>query len=104
MGTSSSHVHSSPLPFPPVHYDRLGHPGGVTAAAAAAAAGATTATPVTGSSRASGDPTSAAAAQTKMVESIRKRQYRVGLNLFNKKPERGINYLTQKVVELIELD
>lgn len=26
-------------------------------------------------------------------EVLRKRQYRVGLNLFNKKPERGINYL-----------
>ncbi|KAK2724301.1 IQ motif and SEC7 domain-containing protein 1-like isoform X3 [Artemia franciscana] len=33
---------------------------------------------------------------TKVLESLRKRQYRVGLNLFNKKPERGISYLIQK--------
>lgn len=31
-----------------------------------------------------------------MTETIRKRQYRVGLNLFNKKPEKGINYLVRK--------
>ncbi|KOB77768.1 putative guanyl-nucleotide exchange factor, partial [Operophtera brumata] len=29
----------------------------------------------------------------KVSETVRKRQYRVGLNLFNKKPERGIAYL-----------
>ncbi|GJQ68086.1 putative regulation of ARF protein signal transduction [Trypoxylus dichotomus] len=29
-------------------------------------------------------------------ETIRKRQYRVGLNLFNKKPERGITYLIKQ--------
>lgn len=28
-----------------------------------------------------------------MPEVVRKRQYRVGLNLFNKKPERGVTYL-----------
>ncbi|XP_054724143.1 IQ motif and SEC7 domain-containing protein 1-like isoform X2 [Uloborus diversus] len=31
----------------------------------------------------------------KLTEIQRKRQYRVGLNLFNKKPERGIRYLIQ---------
>ncbi|RZF33276.1 hypothetical protein LSTR_LSTR007621 [Laodelphax striatellus] len=29
-------------------------------------------------------------------ETLRKRQYRVGLNLFNKKPERGISYLVRR--------
>ncbi|XP_025075209.1 IQ motif and SEC7 domain-containing protein 1 [Pogonomyrmex barbatus] len=29
-------------------------------------------------------------------ETVRKRQYRVGLNLFNKKPERGISYLIRR--------
>lgn len=29
-------------------------------------------------------------------ETVRKRQYRVGLNLFNKKPEKGISYLVRK--------
>lgn len=29
-------------------------------------------------------------------EMVRKRQYRVGLNLFNKKPERGIAYLVRQ--------
>lgn len=29
-------------------------------------------------------------------ETVRKRQYRVGLNLFNKKPERGIAYLISR--------
>lgn len=29
-------------------------------------------------------------------ETVRKRQYRVGLNLFNKKPERGIGYLISR--------
>lgn len=33
---------------------------------------------------------------TKMSETIRKRQYRVGLNLFNKKPEKGIAYLIKR--------
>ncbi|XP_055538505.1 IQ motif and SEC7 domain-containing protein 3 isoform X2 [Wyeomyia smithii] len=32
----------------------------------------------------------------KVSETIRKRQYRVGLNLFNKKPEKGITYLIRK--------
>lgn len=32
----------------------------------------------------------------KISETIRKRQYRVGLNLFNKKPERGISYLIRR--------
>lgn len=31
-----------------------------------------------------------------MSETIRKRQYRVGLNLFNKKPEKGIAYLIRR--------
>lgn len=31
-----------------------------------------------------------------LTEIQRKRQYRVGLNLFNKKPERGIRYLIQR--------
>ena len=29
-------------------------------------------------------------------EVLRKRQYRVGLNLFNKKPEKGISYLISR--------
>nr|CAD7570946.1 unnamed protein product [Timema californicum] len=32
----------------------------------------------------------------KVSETVRKRQYRVGLNLFNKKPERGITYLIRR--------
>ncbi|KAK9890484.1 hypothetical protein WA026_010565 [Henosepilachna vigintioctopunctata] len=32
----------------------------------------------------------------KITETLRKRQYRVGLNLFNKKPERGIDYLIRR--------
>lgn len=32
----------------------------------------------------------------KISETVRKRQYRVGLNLFNKKPEKGITYLIRK--------
>ncbi|XP_044742121.1 IQ motif and SEC7 domain-containing protein 2 [Chrysoperla carnea] len=32
----------------------------------------------------------------KVSETVRKRQYRVGLNLFNKKPERGITYLMRR--------
>ncbi|KAJ6633821.1 IQ motif and SEC7 domain-containing protein 1 [Pseudolycoriella hygida] len=32
----------------------------------------------------------------KVSETVRKRQYRVGLNLFNKKPEKGIEYLMQR--------
>ncbi|KAJ2941039.1 hypothetical protein O0L34_g13170 [Tuta absoluta] len=32
----------------------------------------------------------------KVSETVRKRQYRVGLNLFNKKPERGIAYLISR--------
>ncbi|XP_055343001.1 IQ motif and SEC7 domain-containing protein 1-like isoform X2 [Paramacrobiotus metropolitanus] len=34
--------------------------------------------------------------QPKISETRRKRQYRVGLNLFNKKPERGMEYLIEK--------
>ncbi|XP_076357496.1 IQ motif and SEC7 domain-containing protein 1-like isoform X2 [Tachypleus tridentatus] len=34
--------------------------------------------------------------KSQVSELQRKRQYRVGLNLFNKKPERGINYLIHK--------
>lgn len=34
--------------------------------------------------------------QAKLSETIRKRQYRIGLNLFNKKPEKGIAYLMHK--------
>ena len=86
------HVHSSPLPFPPVHYDRLTNHGAAGSGAGGSGAGGSktpeASAPVS---------ISQAAAHTKMVESIRKRQYRVGLNLFNKKPERGIQYLTQKV-------
>jgi hypothetical protein len=33
--------------------------------------------------------------QMKLAETLRKRQYRIGLNLFNKKPEKGIAYLIQ---------
>lgn len=36
------------------------------------------------------------ALQQKYSETRRKRQYRVGLNLFNKKPEKGIAYLIEK--------
>lgn len=32
----------------------------------------------------------------KVSETVRKRQYRVGLNLFNKKPERGVNHLIRR--------
>lgn len=31
----------------------------------------------------------------KMSEVIRKRKYRIGLNLFNKKPEKGVEYLVK---------
>lgn len=37
-----------------------------------------------------------AANSYKISETVRKRQYRVGLNLFNKKPERGIAYLIRR--------
>ncbi|CAG0889691.1 unnamed protein product [Darwinula stevensoni] len=33
---------------------------------------------------------------SQISETLRKRQYRVGLNLFNKKPEKGITYLIQR--------
>lgn len=36
------------------------------------------------------------ASMPKVPEVVRKRQYRVGLNLFNKKPERGITYLINR--------
>ncbi|XP_055704900.1 IQ motif and SEC7 domain-containing protein 1 isoform X1 [Phlebotomus papatasi] len=32
----------------------------------------------------------------KVSETIRKRQYRIGLNLFNKKPEKGVTYLIRR--------
>lgn len=32
----------------------------------------------------------------KISETVRKRQYRVGLNLFNKKPDRGVGYLIRR--------
>lgn len=32
----------------------------------------------------------------KASEAVRKRQYRVGLNMFNKKPEKGIAYLIKR--------
>ncbi|KAG8240183.1 hypothetical protein J437_LFUL009474 [Ladona fulva] len=32
----------------------------------------------------------------KVSDTVRKRQYRVGLNLFNKKPERGVTYLIRR--------
>lgn len=35
------------------------------------------------------------AATFKMSEVIRKRKYRIGLNLFNKKPEKGVEYLVK---------
>ncbi|XP_057370112.1 IQ motif and SEC7 domain-containing protein 1-like [Daphnia carinata] len=79
--SASSHAHSSPVPFPTAPYDRLN-------------AGPTPQAVATPASAASSQPTTPA--QAKVLESIRKRQYRVGLNLFNKKPERGVAYLTQK--------
>lgn len=36
------------------------------------------------------------AIHAKLTETIRKRQYRIGLNLFNKKPEKGVLYLINK--------
>lgn len=36
------------------------------------------------------------AIHAKLSETIRKRQYRIGLNLFNKKPEKGVTYLIHK--------
>ena len=102
---SSSHVHSSPLPFPPSQHDRLmlngtgpgtpllsGLP--VTATAAATPNGNSGSGSTSSTVFSSNGQTTAA--QAKVLESIRKRQYRVGLNLFNKKPERGVAYLTQK--------
>ncbi|CAL7939059.1 unnamed protein product [Xylocopa violacea] len=41
-------------------------------------------------------PESMSQTSSKMSETVRKRQYRVGLNLFNKKPERGISYLIRR--------
>lgn len=81
--SSGVQSHSSPVPFPPLlQYDRINGTSGTATTATAPATGTTT-----------GQPTPA---QAKVLESIRKRQYRVGLNLFNKKPERGVAYLTQK--------
>lgn len=79
-GSNNNNVHSSPVPFPPTHYDRLLLNGSATNA-------------TSNGQQLQQQPTPA---QAKVLESIRKRQYRVGLNLFNKKPERGILYLTQK--------
>lgn len=39
------------------------------------------------------DPVVAAAINFQQLESIRKRQYRVGLNIFNKHPEKGVSFL-----------
>lgn len=39
------------------------------------------------------DPVVAAAINFQQLEAIRKRQYRVGLNIFNKNPEKGISFL-----------
>lgn len=39
------------------------------------------------------DPVFAAAINFQQLESIRKRQYRVGLNIFNKSPEKGVSFL-----------
>lgn len=39
------------------------------------------------------DPVVAAAINFQQLESIRKRQYRVGLNIFNKSPDKGISFL-----------
>lgn len=101
--SSSGHTtHSSPVPFPPVllhgQYDhRLTANGGPVAqlsSSATATPAGHSSYPCTNSSGGGGQPTTPA--QAKVLESIRKRQYRVGLNLFNKKPERGVAYLTQK--------
>jgi IQ motif/SEC7 domain-containing protein len=87
--STSGHTHSSPVPFPPVlHYDRMVNGGGPSSQPVAPPPSSANSY-VTG-----GQPTTPA--QAKVLESIRKRQYRVGLNLFNKKPERGVAYLTQK--------
>lgn len=88
--SSTSHTHSSPVPFPPAQFDRLN--GGPATPQSVVGPSATSAYTTTGSG--SSQPTTPA--QAKVLESIRKRQYRVGLNLFNKKPERGVAYLTQK--------
>lgn len=39
------------------------------------------------------DPVVTAAINFQQLESIRKRQYRVGLNIFNKSPEKGVSFL-----------
>lgn len=39
------------------------------------------------------DPVVTAAINFQQLESIRKRQYRVGLNIFNKNPEKGVSFL-----------
>lgn len=41
-------------------------------------------------------PTQTTIKNAQVSETVRKRQYRVGLNLFNKKPERGITYLVKR--------
>ncbi|XP_067129001.1 IQ motif and SEC7 domain-containing protein 1 isoform X3 [Centruroides vittatus] len=46
--------------------------------------------------RISGSELHQSASGFKVSEIQRKRQYRVGLNLFNKKPERGVRYLIQR--------
>ncbi|KAI9564930.1 hypothetical protein GHT06_008671 [Daphnia sinensis] len=92
--SASSHAHSSPVPFPPAQYDRLNGAGPTPQAVVPSAATNAYTTGSCGGSGSGSQPTTPA--QAKVLESIRKRQYRVGLNLFNKKPERGVAYLTQK--------
>ncbi|CAB0007674.1 unnamed protein product [Nesidiocoris tenuis] len=41
-------------------------------------------------------PAATSTKTAQVSETVRKRQYRVGLNLFNKKPERGISYLVKR--------
>lgn len=41
-------------------------------------------------------PRFSALCSLQVSETVRKRQYRVGLNLFNKRPERGIAYLIRR--------
>ncbi|XP_046442598.1 IQ motif and SEC7 domain-containing protein 2-like isoform X2 [Daphnia pulex] len=93
--SSSGHTtHSSPVPFPPVLHGQYDHRLTANGGPVAQLPSAATAAAYPTNSSSGGQPTTPA--QAKVLESIRKRQYRVGLNLFNKKPERGVAYLTQK--------
>ena len=99
--SNSSHVHSSPVPFPPVHYDNRLLAMGRTADTQAPANVSVSAVAPQHQhpqhpQQQQQQTNAVTASQAKVLESIRKRQYRVGLNLFNKKPERGVAYLTQK--------